>query len=120
MNARFEPITGRYLHLDLLDRPHRHYVEEARVGVPLLCLHAAGSDSRQFRGQMNVSCHIKLPRHRCSIGGRIVLHLAHECPAHSAAEYRPMGFNKRKMAPISGRRRGLAVPGHVESDDAEA
>ena len=29
MSPRFEPAIGRYLHLDLLGRPHRLYVEEA-------------------------------------------------------------------------------------------
>ena len=53
MSPRFEPITGRYLHLDLLGKPHRLYVEEAGKGIPLLCLHTAGSDGRQFRGLMN-------------------------------------------------------------------
>ena len=32
MSARFEPITGRYMHLDLFGRPHRIYVEEAGEG----------------------------------------------------------------------------------------
>ena len=43
MSPRFEPAIGRYLHLDLLGRPHRLYVEEAGNGIPLLCLHTAGS-----------------------------------------------------------------------------
>src|SRR4051794_26168953 len=53
MKARFEAITGRYMHLDLFGRPHRVYVEEAGEGTPLLCLHTAGSDGRQYRGLMN-------------------------------------------------------------------
>jgi pimeloyl-ACP methyl ester carboxylesterase len=53
MSARFEPITGRYMHLDLFGRPHRLYVEEAGQGTPLLCLHTAGSDGRQYRALMN-------------------------------------------------------------------
>jgi pimeloyl-ACP methyl ester carboxylesterase len=128
MNPRFEPITGRYLHLELLSKPHRLYVEEAGQGIPLLCLHTAGSDARQFRGLMNdqrVTANFRviafdMPWHGkssppsgwqdtdyqltsrdyvrmilevadalgintpvamgCSIGGRIVLHLAHEHP----------------------------------------
>lgn len=48
-----EPIVGRYLRLDLLGSPHRVYVEEAGSGVPLLCLHTAGADSRQWRALMN-------------------------------------------------------------------
>jgi pimeloyl-ACP methyl ester carboxylesterase len=128
MSPRFEPITGRYLHLELLSKPHRLYVEEAGQGIPLLCLHTAGSDARQFRGLMNdqrVTANFRviafdMPWHGkssppsgwqdtdyqltsrdyvrmilevadalgidtpvamgCSIGGRIVLHLAHEHP----------------------------------------
>src|SRR4029078_452403 len=36
--------------LDINDRLHRLYVEEAGSGIPLLCLHTAGADSRQYRG----------------------------------------------------------------------
>src|SRR6185369_17583869 len=50
MSAKFEPIVGRYMHLDLFGKPHRIYVEEAGEGTPLLCLHTAGSDGRQYRG----------------------------------------------------------------------
>ena len=53
MSPRFEPITGRYLNFDLLGRPHRLYIEEAGQGIPLLCLHTAGSDGRQYRGLLN-------------------------------------------------------------------
>jgi pimeloyl-ACP methyl ester carboxylesterase len=128
MSPRFEPIVGRYLHLDLFGRPHRLYVEEAGQGVPLLCLHTAGSDGRQYRGLLNdarVTANFRvivfdMPWHGkssppvgwqdeeykltsldyvrmivdiadaleldkpvvmgCSIGGRIVLHLANEHP----------------------------------------
>lgn len=124
MSPRFDPVIGRYLSLDLQGRPHRVYVEEAGQGTPLLCLHTAGSDTRQWRGLMNdpriLSNHrviaFDLPWHGkssppegwereeykltsqayvdtvlaiadaleleapvvmgCSIGGRIVLHLA--------------------------------------------
>ena len=48
-----EPIIGRYLRLDLEGRPHRVYFEEAGQGVPLLLLHTAGSDGRQWRHLMN-------------------------------------------------------------------
>ena len=33
MSAKFEPITGRYMHLDLFGRPNRLYVEEAGEGT---------------------------------------------------------------------------------------
>lgn len=117
---------GRYITLEIGGRSCRIYVEEAGSGVPLLCLHTAGSDSRQWRGVLNdpaVTANHRviafdLPRHGkssppdgwdidesdyaltaefymeailavsaaleldrplvmgCSIGGRIVLHLA--------------------------------------------
>jgi hypothetical protein len=53
MSAQFEPIIGRYMHLDLFGRRHRLYVEEAGRGTPLLCLHTAGADARQYRALMN-------------------------------------------------------------------
>lgn len=37
----------------MLGKPHRLYVEEAGVGIPLLCLHTASADSRQYRGVMS-------------------------------------------------------------------
>ena len=49
----FEPITGRYLRMEIDGAPHRIYVEEAGEGIPLLCLHTAGADSRQYRHLLN-------------------------------------------------------------------
>jgi len=48
----YEPIVGRYLQVELEGRPCRVYVEEAGQGIPLLCLHTAGADGRQFRHLM--------------------------------------------------------------------
>lgn len=55
MKVTYEPVTGRYMQVELLGKAHRVYVEEAggRDGIPLLCLHTAGSDTRQYRGLMN-------------------------------------------------------------------
>jgi pimeloyl-ACP methyl ester carboxylesterase len=128
MTVSFEPTIGRYLHLDLFGRKHRIYVEEAGQGTPLLCLHTAGADGRQYRALMNdarvtaehrviafdmpwhgkssppegwhneeyqltsaqyttmileIAAALELDRPivmGCSIGGRIVLHLALEHP----------------------------------------
>jgi pimeloyl-ACP methyl ester carboxylesterase len=52
MSARIEPITGRYVHLDIEGRPYRIYFEEAGSGIPLLCLHTAGAHSSQYRHLM--------------------------------------------------------------------
>ncbi|WP_136635333.1 alpha/beta fold hydrolase [Pseudooceanicola onchidii] len=124
MTVFIEPITGRYAHIEIDGTPHRIYWEEAGAGIPLICLHTAGSDGRQYRAVLNdaeITRHFRvmvfdMPRHGkssppagtvdedyaltsdayvaqilafcdamelaapvvmgCSIGGRIVLHLA--------------------------------------------
>ncbi|HHZ75442.1 MAG: 2-succinyl-6-hydroxy-2,4-cyclohexadiene-1-carboxylate synthase [Alphaproteobacteria bacterium MarineAlpha3_Bin6] len=124
----FEPIVGRYISMVVAGDTMRIYVEEAGSGIPLVCLHTAGSDSRQFRHLMtdpSITDHYRvltfdLPWHGksnppigwreieyklttglyketvvafcqamelnqpvimgCSMGGRIVLHLALEYP----------------------------------------
>jgi pimeloyl-ACP methyl ester carboxylesterase len=53
MTALFEPIVGRYMNIELQGRQHRLYVEEAGEGIPLLCLHTAGADGRQYRALLN-------------------------------------------------------------------
>ena len=40
----FEPITGRYITIDIAGERHRIFIEEAGRGLPLLCLHTAGND----------------------------------------------------------------------------
>lgn len=52
MSARLEPIVGRYLHVEIAGVAHRIYVEEAGAGQPVLCLHTAGADTRQWRHLM--------------------------------------------------------------------
>lgn len=53
MAPRYEPIIGRYLLLEIEGVSHRLYFEEAGQGIPLVCLHTAGADGRQFRHLMN-------------------------------------------------------------------
>jgi pimeloyl-ACP methyl ester carboxylesterase len=45
----FDPITGRYAYVEVSGARNRIYFEEAGEGRPLLCLHTAGADSRQWR-----------------------------------------------------------------------
>jgi pimeloyl-ACP methyl ester carboxylesterase len=45
----WSPIRGCYLHVDIGGVIERIYLERAGTGIPLLCLHTAGADSRQFR-----------------------------------------------------------------------
>jgi pimeloyl-ACP methyl ester carboxylesterase len=49
----YEPIQGRYLTVDIDGAAHRIFIEEAGQGTPLLCLHTAGADSRQYRHVLN-------------------------------------------------------------------
>jgi pimeloyl-ACP methyl ester carboxylesterase len=53
MSGKIEPVVGRYLHLDHAGRHYRIYFESAGEGIPLLCLHTAGADTRQYRGLLN-------------------------------------------------------------------
>jgi pimeloyl-ACP methyl ester carboxylesterase len=127
-NGGLEAIIGRYVWLSLSGRRHRVYFEEAGPtdggGIPLVCLHTAGADGKQWRHILNdadMTKHFRvlafdMPRHGkslppagwqdgeyrlttdayietilafcdalaleqpvvlgCSIGGKIVLHLA--------------------------------------------
>lgn len=48
-----EPIVGRYINVKSGGLDYRIFYEEAGEGVPLICLHTAGTDSRQFRHVLN-------------------------------------------------------------------
>ena len=41
-----EPIVGRYVHVEIGGETHRIYFEENGAGIPLVCLHTAGSDGQ--------------------------------------------------------------------------
>ena len=53
MKIEKEPITGNYGNFKIDGVNHRIYWEEAGKGVPLVCLHTAGSDGRQYRALLN-------------------------------------------------------------------
>ena len=88
MSAKFEPIVGRYMHLELFGRPHRIYVEEAGEGTPLLCLHTAGTDGRQYRGLMNDT--------RVT---SIIASLPSTCPGMESPRRRPAGTTRSTSSP---------------------
>ncbi|HTT38826.1 MAG TPA: alpha/beta hydrolase [Burkholderiales bacterium] len=80
--AFIEPIVGRYVHVDVLGDACRVYFEEAGRGIPLVCLHTAGADSRQFRHLM---CDEAVTRHY-----RV---MAFDLPWHGKS-YPPVGWEK--------------------------
>jgi pimeloyl-ACP methyl ester carboxylesterase len=47
--VEIEPIVGRYAHIEIGGVRNRIYFEEAGEGIPLVCLHTAGADARQYR-----------------------------------------------------------------------
>jgi pimeloyl-ACP methyl ester carboxylesterase len=49
----FEPVRGGYIRMNINGIAHRIYYEEAGEGIPLLCLHTAGADGRQYREILN-------------------------------------------------------------------
>ncbi len=49
MNAVFDEVRGRYVQLQLGEDTVKVYFEESGAGIPLLCLHTAGADGRQYR-----------------------------------------------------------------------
>ncbi|MEM1139410.1 MAG: alpha/beta hydrolase [Pseudomonadota bacterium] len=51
--AMIEPITGRYITLEVEGRQYRTYFEEAGEGPAIVCLHTAGADSLEFRHLLN-------------------------------------------------------------------
>jgi pimeloyl-ACP methyl ester carboxylesterase len=58
--AVIEPIVGRYARFDIGGRPQRVYFEENGQGIPLVCLHTAGADGRQWR---HLLCDPDVTRH---------------------------------------------------------
>lgn len=48
-----EDITGRYVNVEIEGQTQRIYFEEAGTGRPVLCLHTAGADTRQWRHLLN-------------------------------------------------------------------
>jgi pimeloyl-ACP methyl ester carboxylesterase len=50
-----EPVAGKYVYVDIDGTTHRVYVEEngPADGIPLLCQHTAGANSRQWRHLLN-------------------------------------------------------------------
>jgi len=50
--VRMDPIVGRFTYIPYEGTEYRVYFEEAGQGVPLVCLHTAGADCREWRHQL--------------------------------------------------------------------
>jgi pimeloyl-ACP methyl ester carboxylesterase len=50
--AKTDPIVGRYVYVPYAGKEYRVYYEENGQGVPLVCLHTAGTDGREYRHQL--------------------------------------------------------------------
>jgi pimeloyl-ACP methyl ester carboxylesterase len=53
VTAIHEQVTGRYVYVPYGGHEYRIYYEEAGSGIPLVCLHTAGTDAREWRHQLN-------------------------------------------------------------------
>jgi pimeloyl-ACP methyl ester carboxylesterase len=51
--AKIESVTGHYVYVPYQGEEYRVYYEEAGKGIPLVCLHTAGTDAREWRHQLN-------------------------------------------------------------------
>lgn len=120
----FEPVTGRYLPIDIDGTTYRVYVEMAGQGIPLILQHTAGADGRQWRHLLNDEA-----------VGRDFLMIAADLPRHGkslpaegsrwwAQEYRLsrdffMRFQVR-LAEVLGCERpvymGCSIGGHLALD----
>jgi len=83
-SASIEPIVGRYMTIRIENNDCRIYFEEAGEGIPLVCLHTAGADSRQFR---HLLCDHEITKHF-----RI---LTFDYPSHGKSNP-PVGFQHSK------------------------
>ena len=50
--AKTDPIVGRYVYVPHGGKEYRVYYEENGQGIPLVCLHTAGTDGREYRHQL--------------------------------------------------------------------
>ena len=50
--AKTDPIIGRYVYIPYAGKEYRVYYEENGQGIPLVCLHTAGTDGREYRHQL--------------------------------------------------------------------
>lgn len=71
MMGKFSSVKGQYVYVEVDGIEHKVYFEENGQGIPLVCQHTAGADSRQWRDLLedsNITQNFRviaydLPRH---------------------------------------------------------
>ncbi len=58
-HSKIEKINGKYLNLNINKQTNRIFFEENGNGIPLVCLHTAGSDSRQILDSLDIYLIVK-------------------------------------------------------------
>ncbi len=84
MSGKIEPIIGRYVHVEIGGVMHRIYFEENGSGIPLVCLHTAGSDNRQWR---HLLCDEEFSRHFRIVAFDMPWHGKSNPPDGASGEY---------------------------------
>jgi pimeloyl-ACP methyl ester carboxylesterase len=51
--TKIEPVTGRYIYLTIQETEYRIYYEESGKGIPIICQHAGGSQTLEWRFMLN-------------------------------------------------------------------
>ena len=51
--TRIEPVIGRYIYLTIQGIEYRVYYEESGEGIPMICQHAGGSQTLEWRFILN-------------------------------------------------------------------
>jgi pimeloyl-ACP methyl ester carboxylesterase len=51
--TKFDPITGRYIHLTIQGVEYRVFYEEAGKGIPIICQHSGGGDGLEWAALLN-------------------------------------------------------------------
>lgn len=114
--ARSEPIMSRYVYVPHAGKEYRIFYEEAGQGIPLVCLHTAGTDSREWRHQLcdpdiNKDFRViafDLPRHGKSIPPAEWWKEAYKLTANFYAEFtmafcKELGLEKPNYGEFDGR-----------------
>lgn len=88
-------IAGRYVPLDAPDGNYDVYVEEAGSGIPVVLLHTAGADGRQFQAQLAdpaLTARFRLLAFDCPFHGRSLPPLDWDGGVYTLSQGRYLGW----------------------------